>query len=71
MQAPFLLDLGQVYGDPEEHPQRETYWGNVNPMGPRACYDEGKRVSETMMYAYNGQVIGFIISIPVLGVYLL
>jgi nucleoside-diphosphate-sugar epimerase len=33
----------EVYGDPEEHPQRETYWGNVNPTGPRACYDEGKR----------------------------
>lgn len=46
----------KVYGDPEEHPQRETYWGNVNPIGPRACYDEGKRVAETMMYAYEKQV---------------
>ncbi|CAN0380451.1 unnamed protein product, partial [Ectocarpus sp. 13 AM-2016] len=46
----------KVYGDPEEHPQRETYWGNVNPIGPRACYDEGKRVAETMMYAYENQV---------------
>ncbi|CAM9971788.1 unnamed protein product, partial [Phaeothamnion confervicola] len=45
----------QVYGDPQEHPQRETYWGNVNPVGPRACYDEGKRVAETMMYAYQLQ----------------
>lgn len=46
----------QVYGDPEEHPQKETYWGHVNPIGPRACYDEGKRVAETMMYAYSKQV---------------
>lgn len=46
----------QVYGDPEEHPQRESYWGHVNPIGPRACYDEGKRVAETMMYAYSKQV---------------
>lgn len=46
----------KVYGDPEEHPQRETYWGHVNPIGPRACYDEGKRVAETMMYAYEKQV---------------
>ncbi|CAM9624852.1 unnamed protein product [Chrysoparadoxa australica] len=44
-----------VYGDPEQHPQKETYWGNVNPVGPRACYDEGKRVAETMMYAYEKQ----------------
>lgn len=50
------LFVSQVYGDPEEHPQRETYWGHVNPIGPRACYDEGKRVAETMMYAYNTQV---------------
>lgn len=46
----------EVYGDPEEHPQQETYWGHVNPIGPRACYDEGKRVAETMMYAYQAQV---------------
>ncbi|CAG8481601.1 9822_t:CDS:2 [Racocetra fulgida] len=45
----------QVYGDPEEHPQAETYWGNVNPIGPRACYDEGKRVAETLTYAYMNQ----------------
>ena len=38
------------------HPQPETYWGHVNPIGPRACYDEGKRVAETMCYAYQKQV---------------
>jgi UDP-glucuronate decarboxylase len=47
--------LVQVYGDPTVHPQPESYWGNVNPIGPRACYDEGKRVAETMMYAYKSQ----------------
>lgn len=46
-----LTSTSEVYGDPEVHPQKETYWGNVNPIGPRACYDEGKRVAETMMYA--------------------
>lgn len=51
-----VLSSSKVYGDPEEHPQRETYWGHVNPIGPRACYDEGKRVAETMMYAYEKQV---------------
>ena len=40
----------------KEHPQREEYWGHVNPIGPRACYDEGKRVAETMCYAYAKQV---------------
>lgn len=40
----------EVYGDPEVHPQRETYWGNVNPIGPRACYDEGKRAAETLAF---------------------
>eukprot|EP00903_Cladosiphon_okamuranus_P008729 g8361.t1 len=50
-----LTSTSEVYGDPEEHPQRETYWGHVNPIGPRACYDEGKRVAETMMYAYDKQ----------------
>ena len=44
-----------MYGDPKESPQKETYWGHVNPIGPRACYDEGKRVAETMMYAYKEQ----------------
>ena len=42
--------------DPEVHPQTEDYWGHVNPIGPRACYDEGKRVAETMCYAYMKQV---------------
>eukprot|EP00953_Heterococcus_sp_UTEX-ZZ885_P018503 10328-Heterococcus_DN1.PRE.3 len=50
-----LTSTSEVYGDPQEHPQKETYWGNVNPIGPRACYDEGKRVAETMMYAYHTQ----------------
>uniref|UniRef100_A0A6V1P8H7 UDP-glucuronate decarboxylase n=1 Tax=Heterosigma akashiwo TaxID=2829 RepID=A0A6V1P8H7_HETAK len=50
-----LTSTSEVYGDPEVHPQREDYWGHVNPIGPRACYDEGKRVAETMMYAYHRQ----------------
>jgi UDP-glucuronate decarboxylase len=45
----------EVYGDPAEHPQRETYWGNVNPIGPRACYDEGKRCAETLFFDYYRQ----------------
>ena len=45
----------EVYGDPEVHPQVEDYWGNVNPIGPRACYDEGKRVAETLMMDYHRQ----------------
>eukprot|EP01064_Diplonema_japonicum_P025567 TRINITY_DN369_c0_g1_i5.p1 TRINITY_DN369_c0_g1~~TRINITY_DN369_c0_g1_i5.p1 ORF type:complete len:411 (+),score=113.13 TRINITY_DN369_c0_g1_i5:56-1288(+) len=48
-----FTSTSEVYGDPKEHPQRETYWGNVNPIGPRACYDEAKRLGETMMYAYE------------------
>ena len=43
----------EVYGDPLEHPQSEEYWGNVNPIGPRACYDEGKRAAETLFYDYH------------------
>jgi UDP-glucuronate decarboxylase len=43
----------EVYGDPEEHPQRESYRGHVNPIGPRACYDEGKRCAETLCFAYH------------------
>jgi UDP-glucuronate decarboxylase len=42
----------EVYGDPEVHPQREAYWGRVNPIGPRACYDEGKRCAETLFFDY-------------------
>lgn len=45
----------EVYGDPLEHPQSETYWGNVNPIGLRSCYDEGKRVAETLMMDYHRQ----------------
>lgn len=43
----------EVYGDPKEHPQKETYWGNVNPIGIRSCYDEGKRLSETLCFDYH------------------
>ncbi len=43
----------EVYGDPTVHPQTEIYWGNVNPIGPRSCYDEGKRVAETLMMDYH------------------
>jgi UDP-glucuronate decarboxylase len=45
----------EVYGDPAVHPQPESYWGNVNPIGPRSCYDEGKRVAETLMMDYHRQ----------------
>ena len=45
----------EVYGDPELHPQPESYWGNVNPIGPRACYDEGKRAAETLFVNYHKQ----------------
>ncbi|MEE2828008.1 MAG: UDP-glucuronic acid decarboxylase family protein [Myxococcota bacterium] len=45
----------EVYGDPEVHPQHEGYWGNVNPIGLRSCYDEGKRVAETLCFDYNRQ----------------
>lgn len=45
----------EVYGNPAEHPQREDYWGNVNPIGPRACYDEGKRAAETLFFDYHRQ----------------
>eukprot|EP00043_Microstomoeca_roanoka_P017099 m.177250 g.177250 ORF g.177250 m.177250 type:complete len:454 (+) comp16570_c8_seq1:231-1592(+) len=50
-----LASTSEVYGDPTVHPQPETYFGNVNPDGPRACYDEGKRIAETMCYAYQKQ----------------
>jgi UDP-glucuronate decarboxylase len=45
----------EVYGDPSVHPQTETYWGNVNPVGPRSCYDEGKRCAETLFFDYYRQ----------------
>lgn len=49
----FLASTSEVYGDPLVHPQPETYWGNVNPVGPRAVYDEGKRYAEAMVMAYR------------------
>jgi dTDP-glucose 4,6-dehydratase len=52
--ATFMLaSTSEVYGDPLEHPQKETYWGNVNPIGPRGVYDEAKRFAEAMSYAYH------------------
>lgn len=45
----------EVYGDPQVHPQKEDYWGNVNPIGPRSCYDEGKRCAETLFFDYHRQ----------------
>ena len=54
--ARFLLaSTSEVYGDPEEHPQRETYWGHVNPIGPRGVYDEAKRYAEALTMAYHRQ----------------
>jgi len=51
----FLASTSEVYGDPAVHPQSETYWGNVNPVGLRACYDEGKRCAETLFFDYHRQ----------------
>ena len=51
----FQASTSEVYGDPSEHPQSESYWGNVNPIGPRACYDEGKRCAETLFFDYYRQ----------------
>jgi UDP-glucuronate decarboxylase len=51
----FQASTSEVYGDPNVHPQREDYWGNVNPIGPRSCYDEGKRCAETLFYDYQRQ----------------
>jgi dTDP-glucose 4,6-dehydratase len=54
--ARFLLaSTSEVYGDPQQHPQKETYWGNVNPIGPRGVYDEAKRYAEAMTMAYHRQ----------------
>ena len=50
-----IASTSEVYGDPAEHPQTEAYWGNVNPIGPRACYDEGKRCAEALATAYASQ----------------
>jgi UDP-glucuronate decarboxylase len=51
----FQASTSEIYGDPFVHPQPESYWGNVNPLGPRACYDEGKRAAETLFMDYNRQ----------------
>jgi UDP-glucuronate decarboxylase len=54
MGARFMqASTSEVYGDPEVHPQKETYWGHVNPTGPRACYDEGKRAAETLCFDFE------------------
>ncbi|KHN12482.1 UDP-glucuronic acid decarboxylase 1 [Glycine soja] len=62
--ARFLLtSTSEVYGDPLEHPQKETYWGNVNPIGERSCYDEGKRIVETLAMDYHrgaGVEVGYV-----------
>lgn len=56
LRIPILqASTSEVYGDPTVHPQPETYWGNVNPIGPRACYDEGKRCAETLFFDYHRQ----------------
>lgn len=55
--ARFLYtSTSEIYGDPKEHPQKETYWGNVNPVGPRACYDESKRFGEMITMVYHRQL---------------
>ena len=51
----FQASTSEIYGDPEEHPQLEDYWGRVNPIGIRSCYDEGKRCAETLFYDYHRQ----------------
>ena len=51
----FQASTSEVYGDPSVHPQTEEYWGNVNPIGPRSCYDEGKRCAETLFFDYHRQ----------------
>ena len=51
----FQASTSEVYGDPHEHPQRESYWGHVNPIGMRSCYDEGKRCAETLFFDYHRQ----------------
>lgn len=51
----FQASTSEIYGDPDVHPQPESYWGNVNPVGPRSCYDEGKRCAETLFFDYKRQ----------------
>src|ERR1700709_3234 len=56
LRVPILqASTSEVYGDPNIHPQVESYWGNVNPIGPRSCYDEGKRCAETLFFDYHRQ----------------
>ena len=56
VKAKFLqASTSEVYGDPDVHPQPEEYWGNVNPIGPRSCYDEGKRCAQTLFFDYHRQ----------------
>ena len=56
LKCPILqASTSEVYGDPDVHPQTEEYWGNVNPVGPRSCYDEGKRCAETLFFDYHRQ----------------
>ncbi|MBX7483664.1 UDP-glucuronic acid decarboxylase family protein [Qipengyuania qiaonensis] len=56
LRIPILqASTSEVYGDPDVHPQTESYWGNVNPIGPRSCYDEGKRCAETLFFDYRRQ----------------
>ena len=56
LEVPILqASTSEIYGDPFVHPQTEAYWGNVNPIGPRACYDEGKRCAETLFFDYHRQ----------------
>jgi UDP-glucuronate decarboxylase len=57
LRIPILqASTSEVYGDPDVHPQREDYWGHVNPIGPRSCYDEGKRCAETLFFDYRRQL---------------
>ena len=57
LKIPILqASTSEIYGDPEVHPQNEEYWGNVNTIGPRSCYDEGKRCAETLFYDYRHQL---------------
>lgn len=57
LNVPILqASTSEVYGDPDVHPQVEGYWGNVNPIGPRSCYDEGKRCAETLFFDYHRQI---------------
>ena len=57
LKIPILqASTSEVYGDPSVHPQKEEYWGNVNPIGTRSCYDEGKRCAETLFFDYNRQL---------------